>query len=208
MALDISERAACRYLGANRRMVRYVSIVHDDAKLLERLHGLAVERRRFGIRRLAIMLQREGVVVGMTRLLRVYRAANLQVRKRVKRRVAFGRGAPAPGVASINTRWSLDFVHDTLRSGRRIRALTIVDDFSRESLAIEVDTSLSGYRVTRVLDAIANVRGYPETVVLDNGTELTSLAMLRWAADHRVRLHHIAPAECVNEFETTGAYAA
>ncbi len=218
MALDISERAACRYLGANRRMVRYVSIVRDDAQLLERLHALAVERRRFGIRRLAIMLQREGVVIGMTRLLRMYREANLQVRKRVKRRVAFGRGAPAPRVESINTRWSLDFVHDTLRSGRRIRALTIVDDFSRESLAIEVDTSLSGSRVTRVLEAIANVRGYPETLVLDNGTELTSLAMLRWAADHRVRLHHIAPGkptqnayiesfngrfrdECLNEHE-------
>jgi putative transposase len=192
-ALDISERAACRYIGANRRMVRYVSIVRNDVQLRERLHALAVERRRFGIRRLAIMLQRDGVVVGMTRLLRVYRAANLQVRKRVKRRVAFGRGEPAPRVESINTRWSLDFVHDTLRSGRRIRALTIVDDFSRESLAIEVDTSLSGSRVTRVLDAISADRGYPETIVLDNGTELTSLAMLRWAADHRVRLHHIAP---------------
>ena len=168
-ALDISERAACRYIGANRRMVRYVSIVRDDVQLRERLRELAVERRRFGIRRLAIMLQRAGVVVGMTRLLRVYRAANLQVRKRVKRRVEFGRGEPAPQVESINTRWSLDFVHDTLRSGRRIRALAIVDDFSRESLAIEVDTSLSGSRVTRVLDAIATVRGYPETIVLDNG---------------------------------------
>ena len=139
------------------------------------------------------MLRRDGVVVGMTRLLRVYREAHLQVRKRVKRRVAFGRGEPKPAVAIPNERWSLDFVHDTLRSGRRIRALTIVDDCSRESLAIEVDTSLSGSRVTRVLDAIGSVRGYPKTIVMDNGTELTSLAMLRWAADRRVRLHHIAP---------------
>ncbi len=102
----------------------------------------------------------------MTRLLRVYRQANLQVRKRVKGHVAFGCGAPALRIESINTRWSLDFVHDTLRSGRGIRALTIVDDFSRGSLAIEVDTSLSGSRITRVLEAIANVRGYPETLVL------------------------------------------
>lgn len=159
----------------------------------ERLQALAVERRRFGIRRLAIMLQREGVVVGMTRLLRVYRTANLQVRNRVKRRVAFGRGAPAPRVESINTRWSLDFVHDTLRSGRRIRALTIVDDFSRESLAIEVDTSLSRSRVTRVAGSDRKRSRLSGALVLDNGTELTSLAMLRWAADHRVRLHHIAP---------------
>ena len=167
-ALQISERAACRYVGANRRMVRYVRIVRDDVELLEKLHAIAVQRRRFGSRRLAIMLRREGVVVGMTRLLRVYREAHLQVRKRVKRRVAFGRGEIKPTAAAPNERWSLDFVHDTLRSGRRLRALTIVDDCSRESLAIEVDTSLSGSRVARVLDAIASVRGYPKTLVMDN----------------------------------------
>jgi putative transposase len=217
-ALQISERAACRYVGANRRMVRYIRIVRDDAELLQKLHEIAVQRRRFGSRRLAIMLRREGVVVGMTRLLRVYREAHLQVRKRVKRRVAFGRGDVKPMASVPNERWSLDFVHDTLRSGRRLRALTIVDDCSREGLAIEVDTSLSGSRVTRVLDAIADVRGYPKTLVMDNGTELTSLAMLRWAAEHRVRLHHIAPGkptqnafiesfngrfrdECLNEHE-------
>ena len=92
----------------------------------------------------------------------------------------------------MNERWSLDFVHDTLSSGRRIRALTIVD-YTHESLAIEVDTSLSGARVTRVLDMLGEIRGLPKTLVMDNGTELTSLAMLRWAADRRVRLHHIAP---------------
>ena len=93
----------------------------------------------------------------------------------------------------MNERWSLDFVHDTLSSGRRIRALTIVDDYTHESFAIEVDTSLSGARVTRVLDMLGEIRGLPKTLVMDNGTELTSLAMLRWAADRRVRLHHIAP---------------
>ena len=101
-ALQISERAACRYVGANRRMVRYVRIVRDDAELLEKLHAIAVRRRRFGSRRLAIMLQREGVVVGMTRLLRVYREAHLQVRKRVKRRVAFGRGEVKPTASAPN----------------------------------------------------------------------------------------------------------
>jgi putative transposase len=93
----------------------------------------------------------------------------------------------------MNERWSLDFVHDTLASGRRIRALTIVDDYTHESLAIEVDTSLSGERVTRVLTMLGEIRGLPKTIVLDNGTELTSLVILRWAADHRVQLHHIAP---------------
>src|SRR6185312_1000898 len=130
-ALHISERAACRYVDANRRMVRYIRIIRDDGELREKLHAIAVQRRRFGSRRLAIMLRREGVVVGMTRLLRVYREAHLQVRKRVKRRVAFGRGDVKPTVSQPNERWSLDFVHDTLRSGRRIRSLTIVDDCSR-----------------------------------------------------------------------------
>ena len=158
--------------------------------------------------------------MNIKRVLRVYREANLQVRKRVKRRVALGRGDPAPIVSQMNQRWSLDFMHDTLESGRRIRTLNIVDDFTRECLAIEVDTSLSGPRVARVLDAIAAVRGYPETLVMDNGTELTSVAMLCWARDRRVRLHYIQPGkptqnaciesfngrfrdECLNEHEFT-----
>ena len=216
--LDISERQACRYLQANRRMIRYVRIPKDDAALRHRLEELAAERRRFGFRRLAVLLRRDGIVVNIKRVLRVYREANLQVRKRVKRRVALGRGDPAPVVSRLNERWSLDFMHDTLQCGRRIRTLNIVDDFTRECLAIEVDTSLSGHRVARVLDAIATARGYPATIVMDNGTELTSIAMLCWARDRKVRLHYIQPGkptqnayiesfngrfrdECLNEHE-------
>jgi putative transposase len=154
--------------------------------LRRRLEELAAERRRFGFRRLAVLLRREGVVVNIKRVLRVYREANLQVRKRVKRRieagplhVALGRGEPAPMVSRINERWSLDFVQDTLQTGRRIRTLNIVDDYTRECLAIEVDTSLSGPRVARVLDAIAAVRGYPETLVMDN--ELSVRVKPFWA---------------------------
>jgi hypothetical protein len=141
-------------------------------------------------------------VVNLKRVRRIYREANLQVRKRLRRRVALGRGNPAPSVASINERWSLDFVHDTFGARRRLRALTIVDDFTHESLAIIVDTSLFGERVTRVLDMLGEIRGLPKTIVMDNGTELTSLAMLRWAADRRARLHHNcareADAECIH----------
>jgi putative transposase len=190
---DISERQACRYLRVNRRMIRYVRIVKNDAELRARLEGLAAERRRFGFRRLAVLLRRDGLVVNIKRVLRVYREANLQVRKRVRRRVALGRGNPAVAVSAMNERWSLDFVHDSLESGRRIRTLNIVDDFTRECLAIEVDTSLSGVRVARVLDAIGTVRGYPQTIVMDNGTELTGIAMACWARDRRVRLHFIDP---------------
>jgi len=175
-------------------MFRYKSQrITDDGPLRQRLEELAAERRRFGYRRLHVMIRRDGWVVNIKRLRRIYREANLQVRKRIRRRVALGRGNPAPTVSTMNERWSLDFVHDTLSSGRRIRALTIVDDFTHESLAIEVDTSLSGARVTRVLDMLGEIRGLPKTLVMDNGTELTSLVMLRWAADQRVRLHHIAP---------------
>jgi putative transposase len=156
---DISERQACRYLRINRRMIRYVRIVKDDVVLRARLEELAAERRRFGFRRLAVLLRRDGLIVNIKRVLRVYREANLQVRKRVRRRVALGRGSPASIVTRPNERWSLDFVHDTLESGRRIRTLNIVDDFTRECLAIEVDTSPSGTRVARVLDAIG-AQGY------------------------------------------------
>ncbi len=149
-------------------MIRYVRMVKDDGPLRARLEELAAERRRFGFRRLAVLLRRDGIIVNIKRVLRIYREANLQVRKRVRRRVALGRGTPAPTVSRLNQRWSLDFMHDTLSSGRRIRTLNIVDDFSRECLAIEVDTSLSGQRVVRTLDVIADVRGYPETIVLDN----------------------------------------
>ena len=115
----ISERQACRYLRVNRRMVRYIRIVKS-------------ERRRFGFRRLAELLRRDGLIVNIKRGLRVYREANVQVRKRVRRRVAHDRGNPAIVVTRRNERWSLDFVHDALGSGRRIRTLDIIDDFTRE----------------------------------------------------------------------------
>ena len=168
--LVISERRACQIAKCNRRMFRYKSLrITDDGPLRERLEELAAERRRFGYRRLHVMIRRDGWLVNIKRLRRVYREANLQVRKRVRRRVALGRGNPAPMVSTMNERWSLDFVHDTLNSGRRIRALTVVDDFTHESLAIEVDTSLSGERVTRVLDMLGEIRGLPRTLVMDNG---------------------------------------
>ena len=169
-------------------------VASEDPKILERLHQLAMHRRRFGYRRLGVLLRREGIIANHKRIYRLYAAAKLQVRKRLKRRVALGRGEPAPMVTRANERWSLDFVHDTLQNGRRIRALNIVDDFTREALAIEVDTSLCGSRVARVLHRIANERGgYPTTLVMDNGTELTSNAMLDFARHTRVELHYIEP---------------
>jgi len=141
-----------------------------------------------------VLLRRDGIIANHKRIYRLYADAKLQVRKRLKRRVALGRGEVAPAVTSINEKWSLDFVDDTLHNNRRIRILNVVDDFRCEALAIEVDTSISGGRVARVLDQIADERdGYPKTIIMDNGTELTSLAMLAWSAKTRVQLHYIAP---------------
>lgn len=141
----------------------------NDDDLKKRRQEFATERRRFGYRRLHVLLRRDGITVNHKRVYRIYSAAHLQIRKRLKRRVAFGRGEPAPLVTRYNERWSLDFVHGTLRNGRRIRTLNVVDDFTRECLAIEVDTSISGSHAARVLDRIADARGLPKTIVMDNG---------------------------------------
>ena len=121
----------------------------------------------------------------------------MQVRKRVRRKLALGRGPVNAPALVPNERWSLDFVHDRLRTNRRFRVLAVGDDCSRENLALEADFAFSGERMTRVLDAIAELRGYPKMIVLDNGLEMCSLAMLRWAADRRVKLHFIAPGKPV-----------
>jgi putative transposase len=173
--------------------MRYAHRRSDDGDLRSRLREIAAERRRFGYRRLGIMLAREGLVMNHKKLLRLYREENLRVRRRRGRKRAMGTRAPMTLPQGPNQRWSLDFVSDTLISGRRIRILAVVDDFTRECLALVVDTSLSGARVARELDAIIAGRGMPLMIVSDNGTELTSLAILRWTQDRRIEWHYIAP---------------
>lgn len=148
--------------------MRYAHRRPDDGDLRSRLREIAAERRRFGYRRLGIMLAREGIVMNHKKLLRLYREENLRVRRRRGRKRAIGTRAPMTLPQGPNQRWSLDFVSDTLVSGRRIRILAVVDDFTRECLALVVDTSLSGARVARELDAIIAVRGVPLMIVSDN----------------------------------------
>jgi putative transposase len=192
-AHGISERRACAILGVDRSAVRYRSRPGDEAVLRARLRDLARERRRFGYRRLGLLLRREGVVMNHKRLRRLYREERLQVRRRGGRKRAIGTRAPIALPEMPNGRWSLDFASDVLADGRRFRILCVTDDFTRECLALAADTSLSGMRVARELDAVAAVRGFPATVVSDNGTELTSTAILRWSQDRRVEWHYIAP---------------
>ncbi len=191
--LGLSERAACRLARCPRSIAQYKIRRVNDPRLIERLKAIAAERQRFGYRRLTIMLRREGFVVNHKRVHRIYRAHGLQLRPRRKRGVRYIRGNAVTAVTRPNERWSLDFVHDALSSGRKFRMLTIVDDFTRECIGIEVDFSLTGERVIRVLSRLADQRGLPAVLKFDNGSEFTSNAMLGWAAQVDIDLHFIEP---------------
>jgi putative transposase len=161
------------------------------------MRALAHERRRFGYRRLHVLLRREGHVVNHKRVFRLYREEKLAVRRRGGRKRAMGMRAPMILPTGPNQRWSLDFVSDQLADGRRFRILVVLDDCTRECLALVADTSISGRRVARELDRLVAERGRPVTIVSDNGTELTSNAILRWAYESRVGWHYIAPGKPV-----------
>jgi transposase InsO family protein len=191
--LEMSERRACSLVAADRKMVRYRSRRPPDTALRARLRELANERRRFGYRRLFIMLRAQGEPSGINRIYRLYREEGLTVRKRKARRRAVGTRTPILVEAKINARWSLDFVHDQFAIGRRFRILNIVDDVTRECLAAIPDTSISGKRVARELTALIDARGKPQMIVSDNGTEFTSNAILAWTNEHQVEWHYIAP---------------
>ena len=191
--LGMSERRACAVVGADRTSMRYRSCRADDVELRARLRDLAGERRRFGYRRLHILLRRDGLTLNRKKTQRLYREEGLTVRRRKSRRRAVGARAPAPVPVLPNQRWSLDFVHDQLTTGRRFRVLNIVDDVTRECLRAVVDTSISGRRVVRELTELIAERGAPKTIVSDNGTELTSNAVLAWSGQAGVDWHYIAP---------------
>jgi putative transposase len=188
-----TQRKACDLVGLEPKTFRYQSRRPDDTALRKRLRELASERRRFGYRRLHLLLEREGIIMNWKKLYRLYREEKLTVRKRGGRKRALGTRAPMAIPQEANQRWSLDFVSDALSDGRKFRVLCVIDDFSRECLATVVDNSLSGQRVARELDAIAMTRGYPCMIVSDNGTEFTSNAILGWQQERLVEWHYIAP---------------
>jgi putative transposase len=189
----LSERRACRLVGIHRSVVRYRKTRNDESGLRDRLCSLAAERRRFGYRRLWLLLRREGFAVNHKRVYRLYREEGLTVRRRRRRRAAGAArvGPTMPG--RPNQRWSMDFVSDALSNGRRIRVLTVIDDFTRECLATEVDTSLPGLRVKRVLERLSVERGLPEVIVVDNGPEFAGRVLDAWAYGNGVQLHFIDP---------------
>jgi putative transposase len=191
--MGLSERRACQIVDVDRKTVRHSPRRPADAELRAKLRDLANARRRFGYRRLFILLRQEGESSGKNRVYRLYREEGLTVRKRRARRRAVGTRAPIPVEAKPNARWSLDFVHDQFACGRRFRILNIVDDVTRECLAALPDTSISGKRVARELTTLIAKRGRPGMIVSDNGTEFTSNAILSWASEHRIEWRYIAP---------------
>ena len=179
-AHGLSERRACELVGLDRSTFQYHKKADTDAALRERLKVVAGERRRFGYRRLGILLQREGFAVNHKKLFRLYREEGLAVRRRRGRKRALGTRKPTVVPSRPGERWSLDFVSDSLAEGRKFRA--IVPDFS-----------LSGVRVARELEQLVSSRGRPALIVSDNGTELTSHAILKWSQETRIDWHYIAP---------------
>lgn len=192
----ISERRACRYTDFARSSQRYRARRPARTELRARLHTLAILRPRWGYRRLYLLLRREGVLANRKLVQRLYREEGLAVRRRKRKRVAVPR-VPLATPRTSNERWSMDFVTDALGCGRRFRALTIVDDYTRECPAIEVDFSLSGERVARVLDRLAQSRGLPATIVCDNGPEFAGHVLDQWAHGRGVALAFIEPGKPV-----------
>lgn len=192
--LGFSQRRACRLVGGARSTIRYQRRRRgDDEALRSRLCELAVQRPRFGYRRLHILLRREGIVVNHKRIERLYREEGLAVRCRKRKSPArIWRGRP-PAPARANEQWALDFLEDSLASGRKIRLLSVIDVFTREALALEVDTSLPGSAVVRVLARLGVQRPLPRQLVLDNGPELISRVLEAWAHERAVALHFIDP---------------
>lgn len=186
-----TERRACRLLLVPVSSYRYKPSQNDDG-LRDRLIVLAREKPRFGYRRLHVLLGREGEHVNHKRVHRIYREAGLTLRRK-KRKHCLRVSTPLGTYTEANQEWALDFVHDAVASGRSIRVLNVIDAYTRESLAMEVDTSFAGLRVTRVLDEIIAERGLPQAVRCDNGPELTSRHFLAWALDRKIDLIHIQP---------------
>jgi putative transposase len=184
---------ACGLVGISRSLYRYRSRRPDSARLRARIEEIAAVKRRYGYRRVYQRLRREGWEVNRKRVYRLYREAGLAVRRRKRKRIGAFERKPLPKPTAANVSWSMDFVADGLIGGRRLRCLTIVDDCTRECLAIEVDTSITGLRVQTVLDRLAESRALPRSITVDNGPEFDGKVLDQWAYRTGVQLSFIRP---------------
>jgi len=184
---------ACALIEISRSLYRYRSRRPDSGPLRARIEEIAAIKRRYGYRRVYLRLRREGWEVNRKRVYRLYREAGLAVRRRKRKRIGVFERKPLPKPTAANVSWSMDFVADGLIGGRRLRCLTIVDDCTRECLAIEVDTSLPGTRVQAVLERLADTRGLPQSITVDNGPEFEGKVLDQWAYRTGVQLSFIRP---------------
>lgn len=189
----LSERRACRLLGISRTGFRYERKQPDDTEIIARLQDLAERKPRWGLGKMVDYLRHDGHLWNHKRIGRVYRQLQLHLRVRPKKRVPARRSKPLMVPDTTNICWSVDFMHDSLASGRAFRTFNVIDDFNREALAIEIDTSLPAARVVRVLDMLAAWRGYPQCLRSDNGPEFISQKLEEWAEEHDVLLNFIQP---------------
>lgn len=190
---QVSERRAGQVLSLSNSSLRYRSRRASEGELRQRLRELAHERPRYGYQRLWVLLRREGWPVNHKRVYRLYCEEGLKLRKRRRRARASVERVPLKQPCKAAERYSMDFMHDTLADGRVFRTLNIVDDYTRECLAIEVDTSLPGERVVRVLERLSAMGRQPLHLVVDNGPEFASRAVDQWAARRGVSLRFIDP---------------
>jgi putative transposase len=188
----ISQRRACKLIGVDPKTVRRER-PPDNPEIRKEMKKIARKRRRFGYRRIGVLLERKGMIMNHKKLYRLYTDEKLSVRRRRGRKRARGSRTPMPVALSPNQRWSLDFVSDTFGASRKFRILAVNDDCCRENLCLMADTSISGARVARELDALVRLYGKPASIVSDNGTEFTSRAILKWANDNDVDWHYIDP---------------
>lgn len=193
-ATSLSERRACQLVGLSRSTLRYEPTRSEENEALKaKIVTIAQERRRFGYRRIHALLRREGVEVNHKRIYRLYREAELAVKRRKRRKGVAVPREPLVLPQRRNEVWSMDFVMDALSSGRRIKILTIVDDCTKEAIDLAVDFGISGHYVTRILDQAARFRGYPMAIRTDQGPEFTGRALDQWAYENGVQLKLIQP---------------
>jgi putative transposase len=184
---------ACGLVQISRSLYRYRSRRPECAQLRERICEIAAVKRRYGYRRVHIVLRREGWKVNRKLTYRLYREAGLAVRRRKRKRIGPFERKPLPKPQQANLSWSMDFVSDGLANGRRLRCLAIVDDCTRECVVIEVDTSITGTRVKAVLERLADLRGLPRSITVDHGPEFVGQVLDAWAYERCVHLSFIRP---------------
>jgi len=193
-----SEQRACVLVGISRSCYRYRPRPPTDGELRQRLKKLADQKKRYGARRLHVLVKKEGLVINHKRTERIYREEHLALRRKSRKKLPSGLRVPLPQPTAPNEQWAIDFIHDMTATSRRFRCLTVLDIFTRECLAIRVDTSIAGKAVIDTLQRLLESRGKPQTIVLDNGPELMSNVLQSWAEGKAIHLAYIRPGKPID----------